>query len=137
MFGHYAMATRFEVALPDLSPSAGRSVAEALFKEITRLELKCSFYRHNSELNRINQQALDNWVALDGEMLEMLCIAWRLWEGSEKAFDLTGCLPSIVLCSVAAIDFKGRVPTHCGVVRHRCRRGGSFVEVWRLGNGPH
>ena len=83
------MATRFEVALPDLSPSTGRSVAEALFKEITRLELKCSFYRHNSELNRINQQALDNWVALDGEMLEMLCIAWRLWEGSEKAFDLT------------------------------------------------
>lgn len=83
------MATRFEVALPDLSPSAGRSVAEALFKEITRLELKCSFYRYNSELNRINQQALDNWVALDGEMLEMLCIAWRLWEGSEKAFDLT------------------------------------------------
>ena len=89
MFGHYAMATRFEVALPDLSPSAGRSVAETLFKEITRLELKCSFYRHNSELNRINQQALDNWVAVDGEMLEMLCIAWRLWEGSEKAFDLT------------------------------------------------
>ena len=89
MFGHYAMATRFEVALPDLSPSAGRSVAETLFKEITRLELKCSFYRHNSELNRINQKALDNWVALDGEMLEMLCIAWRLWEGSEKAFDLT------------------------------------------------
>jgi thiamine biosynthesis lipoprotein ApbE len=89
IYGHYAMATRFEVALPDLSPSAGRSVAEALFKEITRLELKCSFYRHNSELNRINQQALDNWVALDGEMLEMLCIAWRLWEGSGKAFDLT------------------------------------------------
>ena len=89
MFGHYAMATRFEVVLPDLSPTAGRSVSEALFKEITRLELKCSFYRHNSELNRINQQALDHWVALDGELLEMLSIAWSLWETSEKAFDLT------------------------------------------------
>lgn len=88
-YGHFAMATRFEVALPDLDPTAGRAVAETLFKEVTRLELKCSFYRHNSELNRINQRANLDWVQLDGEMTEMLSIAWRLWEGTSQAFDLT------------------------------------------------
>ncbi len=88
-YGHFAMATRFEVALPDLEPTSGRAVAEALFKEITRLELKCSFYQHNSELNRINQQAVRDWVHLDGEMTEMLSIAWKLWEGTSRAFDLT------------------------------------------------
>lgn len=84
-----AMGTRFEIVLYGERELYLRTVAEEVFREITRLESRLSYYQESSDITDINLHAYDLPVMLDPPLFSLLELAVQIWAVTEGAFDLT------------------------------------------------
>lgn len=81
------MASPFEIRFLDreFSPRA----AHLALDEIERLEELFSFFKENSELNRVNRSAGGSSIGIGEELFEILTLARSLWKQTGGAFDVT------------------------------------------------
>lgn len=87
-----AMACDFTVHLHSLT-SNPVAVAEAALLEIEALEELLSVYRPDSELSRLNREAFDRPVRVDGRLFAILQRSAELYEQTARTFDIaTGSL---------------------------------------------
>ncbi len=84
-----AMATRFELLLYGDDPVRLRAAGEEALVEIERLESQLSFYRQNSDIRRINQQAAFGPVRVDPRLFRLLRSCSELTKATDGAFDVT------------------------------------------------
>ena len=117
-----AMATTFEVAIPQGSHPEPIAAAEAALDLIDAIENQLTVYREHSEVSRINAAAGRDLVPVEPRLFELLerCSVWT--RETDGAFDIaTGSL-------VKAWGFyrrEGRVPPPPDPTRtlSRLRRG--------------
>lgn len=84
------MRTRFEVVLADQRDPAGlRAAGEEALDEIARVEQELSAFRPDSILARINAEAAERPVLLDGVTFGFLERCARLVDATDGAFDPT------------------------------------------------
>src|SRR5262245_30685369 len=84
------MRTRFEIVLADdRDPAALRAAGEEALDEIERVERELSAFRPDSILARINAEAAERPVLLDGVTFGFLERCRRLVEATGGAFDPT------------------------------------------------
>ncbi len=85
----YLMGTLCEIRLWTSSPrDAARQFAAAL-AELRRLDGMFSNYRDDSELARVNREAVDRPVEVSPEFFDLACYALRQWRRTGGAFDAT------------------------------------------------
>ena len=87
-FSRRAMATTFEVVVPYGTPLA-YALAESALDEIDRLEDQLTVYRDTSEVSRLNRLASEMPVAVEERLFGLLELAFRLWQETEGAIDIT------------------------------------------------
>ena len=107
------MRTRFEVVLADSGGAAAlRAAGEAALDEVDRCEAQLSAFRDDSELFRINAQALDGQpVAVDMRVLIFLSRAQLLCEWTDGAFDpAAGALLACWNLAAMADGAAGAIP---------------------------
>ena len=88
-----AMATTFEIAIPQGSHPRAIAAAEDALDLIDQLEDQLTVYRDHSEVLRLNSDAANSPVSLEPHLYELLerCAAWT--RETEGAFDIaTGAL---------------------------------------------
>jgi thiamine biosynthesis lipoprotein len=101
-----AMGTRFELVLAGASsPRAGRALraaGEAALARIAECDARCSAFRRDSLVARINREAALRPVRVDGETYALLAACLDLWHATGGACDvgLGGAL--------AALGLRGR-----------------------------
>ncbi len=86
---HIAMATQFELLLYGERETYLRSVSEAVFGEISRLEAQLSFYRETSDISELNRLAALRPVIVEPRLFALLERAKFLSEATGGAFDPT------------------------------------------------
>lgn len=82
----YLMDTVIEITAYGISAPAASKVA---FREFERIQALCDRFNSDSQVSKINQMAGNAPVAVDGELIEIICHANRLAEKLEGAFDIT------------------------------------------------
>ncbi len=88
-FGHEAMATTFEILLPDgESPNARMAVDEA-FKELDALERELSRFVRTSDVAQLNTLEPGAWLRVGRATFECLDAAAEVWWRTGGAFDVT------------------------------------------------
>jgi thiamine biosynthesis lipoprotein len=90
-FSHDAMATSFEViiAQEDIDADYAAQAAEAVFKEIDRLEDELSRFRSGSDIWRLNQLTSGQSMAVSLATWDCLNLAKTVWQETSGAFDIT------------------------------------------------
>jgi thiamine biosynthesis lipoprotein len=89
VLARHAMATRFEIVLHGVRPTALRAAAEAAFDEIDRLEEQLSLYRSASELNSVNFRAGFEPIRVEPGLFHLLLKAREIHQITQGAFDIT------------------------------------------------
>jgi len=90
---HRAMATMFEIIIPESDRAAARGAAEAAFVEIDRMERLLSRFMPYSDISRINAADPGKPVVVEIEAAECLQGALHMWERTGGAFDVTAGSP--------------------------------------------
>ncbi len=120
-----AMATTFEIALPQGTPRAVDAASAAL-DLIEEIEEQLTVYRDTGEVARLNATAADRSVAVDSELFRLLesCAAFTL--------DTAGAFDVAVGALVDAWGFgkrEGRIPTDRELVEATSRCGYRHVML--------
>jgi len=90
---HRAMATMFEIIIPQADRAAAGGAAEAAFVEIDRMERLLSRFMPYSDISRINASEPGKAVVVEVEAAECLLAAKRMWQRTGGAFDVTAGSP--------------------------------------------
>ena len=89
---HLAMGTEFCLYLQrpvtEMQEAEERTLLQAVFAEVDRVEAIFSRFRASSEIARLNRLAAEGPVVTDPEVFSLLFEAKRLWEKSGGAFDV-------------------------------------------------
>lgn len=89
---HLAMGTEFclylEWPVTEMQEAEERTLLQAVFAEVDRVEAIFSRFRASSEIARLNRLAAEGPVVTDPEVFSLLFEAKRLWEKSGGAFDV-------------------------------------------------
>lgn len=88
-FEHHAMATAFEVYLPDDSEGSAHALATALFSEIDLLEAELSRFREGSDIFRINRLRRGESTRVSLATFDCLSLAKDVCAATGGAFDVT------------------------------------------------
>ena len=90
-YSHDAMATSFEViiAQEDIDADYASQAAEAVFKEIDRLEDELSRFRTGSDIWRLNQLTSGQSLPVSLATWDCLSLAKTVWQETNGAFDIT------------------------------------------------
>lgn len=84
-----AMATVFEVILPNYEKPQKRRTATRLLDEIDRIESVLTIWKGQSELKTLNETAWKNPVKVSDDIFQLLTIAKSVFDWTEGAYDLT------------------------------------------------
>jgi thiamine biosynthesis lipoprotein len=84
-----AMATVFEVILPNYEKMIKRRTASMLLDEIDRIESVFTIWKGQSELKTLNETAWKEPVKVSDDMFRLLTLAKSVFEWTEGAYDLT------------------------------------------------
>ncbi len=87
-FGRRAMAATFELFLSIAVPDA-MSLAEAALDEVARLEEQLTVFHDQSEVSRLNRNAVHGSVVVEDRLFRLLELAIRLHRETGGAFDIT------------------------------------------------
>lgn len=109
-----AMGTRFEIVLYGERELYLKTVAEEVFRELTRLESRLSYYQESSDITDINLHAYDQPVMLDPPLFDLLVRAKQIWEATGGAFDLT--VAPLLECW-GFVGSAGRMPSEEAIQR--------------------
>ncbi|HSJ12860.1 MAG TPA: FAD:protein FMN transferase [Longimicrobiales bacterium] len=129
-----AMATRFELLLPDLCPARRdhvgaarlRAAGEEALAAIVRLEAQLSCHLPGSDISRINARAAREPVRVEPALFELLSHALRLYQETEGAFDVT--IGPLMRCWGFARG-TGGVPGERALARARACVGMHLVDL--------
>lgn len=90
-FGHEAMATSFEIiiAQEDVDATYASQAAQAVFREIDRLEDELSRFRTTSEISRLNHLSAGESTSVSLAAWDCLNLAKTVFEETQGAFDIT------------------------------------------------
>jgi thiamine biosynthesis lipoprotein len=88
-FSHEAMATLFEIQCVHPDASYARQAAQAAFDLVDRLEQEQSRFVANSDVSRINQLSAGQGTRVSPSTMECLEIAWRMYDVTGGAFDIS------------------------------------------------
>lgn len=83
------MASRFELILVGENAVWLRAAGEEALGEIERLDAQLSIFRESSEVSRINARAAASPVQVEPRLFALLRDAYRLYEETGGAFDIT------------------------------------------------
>lgn len=83
-----AMASTFEVNLNAGQYPHGTDVALKALDEIDRLEQRLSYFAPDSEVSLINRAAVDQEIAVDAELFDLLKFSRQLGRETSGAFDI-------------------------------------------------
>jgi thiamine biosynthesis lipoprotein len=78
-----------KVATEDLSESERAALAQAIDRQLTRVDALMSTYREDSELSRFNRHASSDPFEFSKETMEVFRIARQVSEMTDGAFDIT------------------------------------------------
>lgn len=84
-FAIEAMATRFEVVLPDASPALG----DLVLHEIAEWHHRLNRFAPDSWVSHVNRTAASTPVRCDEDVWALLMDAQNVWRASDGAFDIT------------------------------------------------
>jgi thiamine biosynthesis lipoprotein len=126
-FTHQAMATDWELVLPFGTPEA-MDRADQVFRRIDDLEDQLSVYRAHSEVSRLNLNAWKQWVQVEPNLFDLLDLAARVSEETERAFDITA---GAMIRSWGFFRGPRRVPEPYERTRDLARTGMKHVELDR------
>ena len=87
---HLAMGTEFLLYLEpaEMSETDERTLVQAVFAEVDRVESIFSRFRPASEISRLNRMAAQGPVVTDPEVFQMLSVARSLWQLTGGTFDV-------------------------------------------------
>ena len=88
-FSHRSMGCIFEVLIPEGQGESAGDAAEAAFEELDRIEKLLTRFDPYSDVSRINTAEVGVEVIVDIETAECLAAARRLWQETDRAFDVT------------------------------------------------
>ncbi len=88
-FSHEAMATTFEILIQHDEYDYARQASLEAFNEIDRIEQEFSRFVENSDISRLNACLAGEPVQVGPETMECLEIACRLYEDTNRVFDIT------------------------------------------------
>lgn len=95
-FTHHAMATVFEVFIIHEDYRYAEQAAHSAFSELDKMELELSRFIENSDISRINRHGATEPVSVSVNTLECLEACARLYEHTNKTFDIT--IGSLIQC---------------------------------------
>jgi thiamine biosynthesis lipoprotein len=98
-FAHHAMATLFEVMVGGFDEEYSAQAAQAVFKEIDRIERLFDRFDPSSEISRINRLEPGQKLAIGVETFECLALAEEARRATGGAFDIN---------VRALVKYKGR-----------------------------
>lgn len=83
------MGTRIEVEIWSDDRDQAEKIISGVMKEMHRIDLRMSTHKNNSELSRINNNAVHEWVTTDGELFDLIRYSVEMSEQTRGAFDVT------------------------------------------------
>jgi thiamine biosynthesis lipoprotein len=86
---HEAMATRFELHLVHEDPLIANGAAQAIVRDIDRLESELSRFVSYSDISCINRAVAGESVRVDAACMDCLCFGRDVWAATGGAFDFT------------------------------------------------
>jgi thiamine biosynthesis lipoprotein len=88
---HLAMGTEFLLYADatEMDETAERTIVQAVFAEVDRVEAIFSRFQPSSEISRINRMAALGPVVTDPEVFHLLVLARSLWQLTHGAFDVS------------------------------------------------
>jgi thiamine biosynthesis lipoprotein len=114
-----AMACKFEVTLPsELGDQVDQ--ATAALDTVAEIEDQLTIFRSSSDLSRINRDAFDGPVVVDGDLFELLATCQTLHRETGGAFDITSTPLSKVW---GFLKRQGRLPSDEELQEARARVG--------------
>lgn len=121
-----AMACLFEVVFNAGQYTDVTTKGVEALQRVAELEEQLTYFRPESELNRINRQAAYEAVAVEPGLFALLELAMRLWEETGGALDMTAA----PLWEVWGFARRGgRVPSPEALARARQNVGMQLVEL--------
>ncbi|MFO0864984.1 MAG: FAD:protein FMN transferase [Gemmataceae bacterium] len=124
-FGRRAMATTFEVILP-FGTNDAHAAAENALDEIDRLESQMTVYRDDSEMSRINAEALARAVPVEPELFELLQQCRRWYDETRGGFDIA---VGVLIKAWGFFRRQGKVPDEDERRRAMSRSGMRLVRL--------
>lgn len=118
-----AMACQFEVMLPPGLPGQVTAALSAL-DLVDALEAQLTVYRETSEVARLNREAAQSWVQVEGGLFALLQLAKRLHAETAGAFDVTA---GPLIKAWGFFKRAGRVPEPQGLAEARQCVGSELV----------
>ena len=88
-FSHEAMTTFFEVILPGDNPTYAEQAANAIFREIDRLEGLLSRFDPSSDISQVNRLKPGESMRVDPDVFECLSVSAWAYAETGGAFDVT------------------------------------------------
>jgi FAD:protein FMN transferase len=121
-----AMACEFEVCFPAGKCENGTELAIQSLDLVETLEEQLSFFRPTSEVSRVNCLAAETAVEVTPPLWDLLCLALRLYEETQGAYDIT----SVPLWEAWGFARRaGKVPSEPELAEARSRVGAHLVEL--------
>jgi thiamine biosynthesis lipoprotein len=130
---HHAMGTEFLLYLDatELDATGERTLVQAVFDEVGRVEAIFSRFQPTSEISRLNQTAAEGPVVTDPEVFQMLTVAQSLWKMTGGAFDVAlGKLSSAWGCATKS----PQLPTTDALIQAQAASGMAQIVLdpeWR------
>jgi FAD:protein FMN transferase len=121
-----AMACEFEVRFPAGRCEHGTQFALEALDRVEALEEQLSYFRPDSELNRINLLAAEEPVEVAPPLFDLLRQAMTLYEETQGAYDITAA-PLWEAWGFARR--AGAIPSDAQLAEARSRVGGHLVEL--------
>jgi thiamine biosynthesis lipoprotein len=120
-----AMATRFELVLYGSDPMRLRAAGEEALQEIERLEAQLSFYRGDSEIRFINDNAARGAVKVEPRLFRLLRLCAIVSEATAGAFDVT---VGPLMRAWQFVNGHGALPSRGETEAARSRVGSAYIE---------
>jgi thiamine biosynthesis lipoprotein ApbE len=122
----YVMGTVFEITVRDTDRAKAERAIERAFAAIRRSDEILSHYRDDSDLSRVNRARVGKWVAVDGELLELLDRSLALSKASAGSFAVT-VGPLVELWKHA--ESQGAEPAEPEIRSALARAASELIEV--------
>ena len=121
-----AMASEFEVCFPAGTCENGTKFALESLDLVESMEKRLSYFRSNSEIDRINRQAAGEPVEVAPDLFDLLLLATRLNKETAGAYDIAS---APLWDAWGFARRKGQIPTDVQLAEARSNVGGHLIEL--------
>lgn len=119
-----SMGCVYTIVVYGRDPARLRDAAAAALDEVDRIDRLMSHYKNDSELSRVNREAVKAPVKVDPELFDFIAECLRYSRESEGAFDIT---VGPLMKAWGFFRGEGRMPSEAELARARNRVGYQHV----------